>query len=233
MTRRAGLLPRAAALGLSAIALVAGVHAHEPQGEAPIFADDFERPDFAPWVSGYEPVQFAIADGVLAGQQLNPKHSATLRMDNLAINDATIFVDVMFAGGKSFNINLNHTGAKDVAHFGHIARVNVSRDAVRLQDDREGGSNLALRKLPKEERQEALKAFRKNARLAQPLEEGKWYRVAYAIKGDLATLAIDGNVVAELRSPGHAHPMKDQLALNVIGEPGGFIHFDNLAVSPL
>jgi len=213
-------------VGLSALA----VTAHAAPDKV-ILSEDFSGKEInARYAQEYQPAQFTLENGVLVGQQLNPAHSAVFRTD-LAFVQGQIEFDAMFRGARSFNINLNHTGARDIAHFGHIARVSVSRDQVRLIDDREGNSNLKFRALPKEDRQAAIKPFNQAVKLDKPLEEGRWYRIAFEIRGETARLLIDGKEAASMTSPGFGHPMKDQLALNVAGEPGGYMYFDNLKVT--
>ena len=138
------LAPKLALLFLAATGTTAPLLAEPSQGG---LIDYFNRADIAPWVSGYEPVQFTIEDGVLVGRQLNPGHSATCRAD-IAVRDVRIAFDFKFAGATQFNVNLNDSNAKDIAHFGHIARIMVRPGRVTIADDRDGSQNLALRQLP-------------------------------------------------------------------------------------
>lgn len=206
--------------------------AHEVSTSIVILSDDFERDDIAPWSSTYQPVQFVIENGVLVGQQLNPDHSAVFNRD-LLMNNGQIELDVKFEGAKQINLNLNDMTQTKVTHAGHVARIMLQQDSIFLSDDLTGRFNLKLRELPKGERDRALEGTFLRAKLAQALAKGQWYHLTFALSGDLATVWIGGAKVAELRSVGFAHSRKDKIALNVVGSPGEYIHFDNLSVTAL
>ena len=224
------------ALRLSTALACAGLSATTAfAGDTPgalIMDENFNRTDIAPWKSQYKPVQFVIQDGVLVGQQLNPDHSAVINTDIL-LTDARIDIDVKFEGAKQLNLLVNDMTVKDITHAGHIARVHLRRDNVFVSDDLTGRFNLKLADLPKEEKDAAIEGTWSRVKFGEELEEGRWYHLTFTIKGDFAGVSIDGTKVAELRSAGLAHARKDKIALNVLGEPGQFVHFDNLKVTGL
>lgn len=118
----------------------------------------------------------------------------------------------------SLGLNFADLQCKEV-HAGHLFAARISVKDVLLQDLKTGNMRLDIReaRLAKQpltaEQQAALQG--KSRTTSHRLTVGKWYEVEATIKGDQLSVAIDGQRIASLASPGIAHPTKRMLRLAV------------------
>ena len=226
-------LPPACAL-LCLIFVANGVVACAQMPE-PVFVDNFDgRTKLGPDYTTARGMEHAwtIRDGVLIGTQTNDDHGAVMRKQ-LEFDDIDVEFDVRFSGGTSFNFVIDDANEKSV-HAGHICRASIFRKRIVISDDKTGGMNLKVRaqrhakNLPAAE-QQALNALLSRTRAVGKvdLQPGQWYTLRVRIKGDVMTVALDGQQVAKLASPGFDHPTKTKFGMTVNGKT---IDFDNLIV---
>jgi hypothetical protein len=172
---------------------------------------------------------WTVVDGVLVGQQLNPGHGAIIRLFRDFTNLDMEF-DFRFNGGTRCNFVVDDQNYQPV-HAGHICRLSISPNSIKVADDKTGAMDLNIRTqrqdqtLPKDQRT-ALDAYLKtkeaNAKL--DLKIGQWYKLRVVIDGDVMTAYLDGKQVTTLRSPGFAHPTKNKFGSTVNGST---TEFDN------
>jgi hypothetical protein len=104
-------------------------------------------------------------------------------------------------------------------HAGHLCAARISAKNVVLQDLKTGNMRLDIREARQAKRpltgeqQTALQG--KNKTTPHALTVGKWHEAEVAIQGDRLSVSIDGQPVADLASPGMAHPTKRLLRLAV------------------
>ena len=200
-----------------------------------IFSDDFESrteigDDYVTALAGTE--AWTIKEGILIGKQTNPGHGAVIRKE-LQFGDIDIETDFCFNGGSRFNWVIDDKNEKSV-HAGHICRVSISPNSLKISDDKTGGMNLEVRaqrqdknlsEKKKKALEDLLQRTSSSAKLA--LKRGQWYQLRVRIEGELMEVYIDSKLVASLRSPGIAHPTKTKFGPTV---NEATIDFDNLKV---
>jgi hypothetical protein len=175
---------------------------------------------------------WVIQDGILIGKQTNPAHGAVIRTE-LPFADIDIVIDFRFSGGSRFNFVIDDNNEKSV-HAGHICRVSISPNNLKISDDKTGNMNLSVRAkrqsetLSEGEKKSLQDLLDRSAASAElSLTEGRWYQLRVRIQNDLMEAYIDSKLVASLRSPGIAHPTKTKFGMTV---NGATIDFDNLLV---
>ena len=200
-----------------------------------VFSDDFEDrseigPHYITALAGSD--AWTIRDGALIGKQTNPDHGAVIRKE-LSFADIDIEVDFRFSGGSRFNFVIDDKNEKMV-HAGHICRVSISPNSLKISDDKTGGMNLEVRALRQTENLSEAKQQSMNALLKRTsksatisLTQDQWYRLRVRIQNELMEAYIDQKLVASLRSPGFGHPTKTKFGMTV---NEATIDFDNLAV---
>jgi len=218
---------------LIGLALVLGGSAAIPAGSPGDILDTFDRAEIAPWVSGYKAPQFTISDGILSGRQINPQHAAVAMMGVPDFHDVRVEFDARFGDLRQIKIGLNDRKATDTIHAGHVARLTVFPGSITLSDDVARYSHAFRSSVPKEQWTEKLAGTFVTRQLARPVNDNAWHHYALEIRGDHARAEIDGVTVAELRSPGIAHPRIDELALGVSGTPEQVAQFDNFKMTRL
>jgi len=213
-----------------ALTVTVGLGAAGAHGAASdMLFDDFSSGGMdARWVEKRKPAEFSVQNGVLVARQTNPDHGAVLRAQ-VPFRDAVMEFDARFVDGRSFNAAIEDKGASKITHAGHLARISVSGKGVSLSDDIQGKFNLEYRKLPEDQRAAKIAGTEVRKQLATPPNDGQWHRYRFEIRGDRASVFYDGQPIAELVSPGFAHPTKTQFGFTVNGE----IHFDNIRITPL
>lgn len=217
--------------GTVTIALASAGLAKDGQPVGASYVDQFFGTQLnSAWVQGYQPVQFAVEDGNLVGRQLNPKHGATIRVFVDKTDDMVFTFDAKVSGKSTFNAVIGDPDSNNYTWAGHVARISVRAKSINLSDDIEGFMKLDHRKLPKEARDAASAAHRKDLKLAAPLNDGQWHNYRMETRGQTARVWLDGQMVGELTSPGFAHPGKTRFGFTVDGEE---VRFDNVVVAPL
>jgi hypothetical protein len=118
----------------------------------------------------------------------------------------------------SLGLNVADLQCKEV-HAGHLCAVRIHPTEVRLQDLKTSVMRLDIYDARKAkqplntEQQAALEG--KSPATPHALALGTWHEVEATIQGDRLSVAIDGTPVANLASPGIAHPTKRMLRLAV------------------
>lgn len=118
------------------------------------------------------------------------------------------------------NLGLNFADlqCKEV-HAGHLFVARIGPKDVLLQDLKTGNMRLDIReaRLAKQplnsEQQAALKGTTTSTQHATSI--GQWHEAEVTIRGDTLAIAVDGQPLAALKSPGIAHPTKRLLRLAV------------------
>jgi hypothetical protein len=191
-----------------------------------LFSDDFERTELGDWkviIPG-----FKVEDGVLIATQERDDHGAVGRVYE-PMKDVIISFRFKLAGSPGFNLvfdDKNHKGS----HAGHICRVAVVKNQIRLGDDKEGvmrNDIFAMRRDPtiKEKATDLLKG--RSSKTTVTVESETWYSMTIEIKGDEMRASLDGTALIYLKSPGIAHPTKESLHFTVNGTGA---HFDEVRV---
>ncbi len=191
-----------------------------------LFEDDFQRDSIGEWkvvIPGFQ-----VADGVLIGTQERKDHGAVGRV-YLPMQDVIVSFRFRLTAFTRFNVvfdDKNHKGS----HAGHICRIAVSPQQIRLGDDKEGimrNDIFAMRRDPKQKL--AAEKLLKGRSVASKvlIEPKQWYTMQVEIVGQQMCVSLDGQPVACLQSPGIAHPSKESLHFTVTGQP---VHFDDVKI---
>ena len=200
-----------------------------------IFSDDFtgrseagaNYATHAEWKGDW-----TVVDDVLVGKQINPGHGATIRLMR-EFRNLDMEFDFRFNGGTRWNFVVDDQNYKPV-HAGHICRLSISPNSIKVADDKTGSMDLNIRNqrqdknLPEDQRK-ALDALleTKQASSDLDLKKGQWYNLRVTIEDDVMSAYIDGEKVTSLRSPGFAHPIKNKFGFTVNGSD---TEFDNIKI---
>lgn len=175
---------------------------------------------------------WTVVDGVLVGTQINPGHGATIRMLR-DFKNLDVEFDFRFTGGTRWNFVVDDHNYKPV-HAGHICRLSLSPNSIKVADDKTGQMDLNIRNqrqnenLPEDQRA-AMDTYleTKQADAKLDLKKGQWYKLRVVIQDDVMSAYLDGKMVTSLRSPGFAHPTKTKFGFTVNGST---TEFDNLKI---
>lgn len=191
-----------------------------------LFVDDFERTDLGAWkviIPG-----FKVEDGVLVATQERDDHGAVGRA-YLPMKDVIVSFRFKLEGSPGFNLVFDDKNHK-ASHAGHICRVAVAKNQIRLGDDKEGvmrNDIFEMRKDPATKAKAEAMLEGRGAKAKATIEPGNWYTMTVDLKGDEMRASLDGTPLIYLKSPGIAHPTKESLHFTVNG-PG--VHFDEVKV---
>lgn len=101
---------------------------------------------------------------------------------------------------------------------GHLFKVIIGTNDVKVTDQKTGEMNLKLRNLRKEgaitDYQKAL-ISKKSATFPNKIKANQWHQVYTTIKGNELTVTINGKIVGSSKSKGFAHETKGLLRLLV------------------
>ena len=106
--------------------------------------------------------------------------------------------DFRFNGGTRWNFVVDDQNYKPV-HAGHICRLSISPNSIKVADDKTGSMDLNIRNqrqdknLPEDQRK-ALDALleTKQASSDLDLKKGQWYNLRVTIEDDVMSAYIDG-----------------------------------------
>ena len=191
-----------------------------------LFSDDFERTDLGDWkviIPGFQ-----VADGVLIGTQNREDHGSVGRV-SLPMKDVVMSFRFKLAGSPRFNLVFDDKDHKG-SHAGHICRVAVAEQQIRLGDDKEGVMRNDIFEMRRDPKQKAAadKLIDGRASSAKAnLESGHWYSMEIQILGDRMHVSLDGKLIGYLQSPGIAHPTKQSVHFTVSGKE---THFDDVKI---
>ena len=197
-----------------------------------IFQDDFNRNESKPdiedlgngWTTNSKSrakgdKQVALKDGAMriyisarADHAVSVTHAAEFA-------DGAVTLRFMLEDAKdSLGLDFADPQCKEV-HAGHLCAAKISPKQVELIDHKTGGMRLDIhdarteKKPLTDEQTKALVGKTKN--VPHETEIGKWHELQVTIQGDEISVAIDGQAVGSLHSPGIAHPTKRQLRLSI------------------
>ncbi|MDF1740108.1 MAG: DUF1080 domain-containing protein [Verrucomicrobiales bacterium] len=191
-----------------------------------LFVDDFERSDLGVWkviIPG-----FKVEDGVLIGTQDRDDHGAVGRA-YLPMKDVIVSFRFKLEGSPGFNLVFDDKNHK-ASHAGHICRVALVKNQIRLGDDKEGimrNDIFEMRRDPETKAKAEAMLKGRSAAAKSTIKPGKWHTMTVEIIDDEMRASLDGVPVIHLKSPGIAHPTKESLHFTVNG-PG--VHFDDVKV---
>ena len=187
-----------------------------------MFADDFSADRFGSvWTERIKSA--GVEGGVLVGRQTTAEHGsvASVKLDlpggNL-ICECKVQFERNVTLAFSFD-DMKHPGS--IA--GHIARVTLEPQLVKLHDDKEGAMNRQLAAQRKSE-DAAAKATaeaeiqRHTLQVPMKLATQQWHDLAIEIVGDRMRVTLDGQPIGHLQSPGLAHAPKPDLKISVSGK---------------
>lgn len=186
-----------------------------------LVSDSFDRTDLGAWkeiIPG-----FRVSDGMLIGSQDRADHGSVGRL-YVPMKDSIVSFRFRLAGSPRFNVvfdDKNHKGS----HAGHIARVAVAPNQIRLGDDKEGimrNDIFAMRRDP--ERKAASEKLLEGRGLTckVTIEQNRWYDMTIEILNDSMRVSLDGKPIGVLTSPGLAHPSKESVHFTVNGKVAQF-----------
>jgi hypothetical protein len=163
--------------------------------------------------------QVAIKDGAMH-IYISPRADHSVTVTHAAeFKDGTVTLRFMLEDEKdSLGLDFADPQLKEV-HAGHLCAAKVGVKQIEFIDHKTGGMRLDIhdarteKKPLTDEQKQALVGKTKN--VAHATEVGKWHELQVTIQGDEISVAIDGQTVGSLHSPGIAHPTKRQLRLSV------------------
>lgn len=192
-----------------------------------LFSDDFEKAEsIENWISVIP--TFTVKNGVLVGSQTRDDHGAVGRVP-IPFKDCIIEFKFRFEGSIAINAVIDDKNFKG-SHAGHICRVALTPNQIRLGDDKEGimrNDIFAMRRAPKR-KSEANKLLEgRGLMVRQTLEQNKWYHLRIELVDDTMRVSLDNKAIGLLKSPGLAHKTKTSFHFTVRGKDA---HFDNVKI---
>jgi len=195
-----------------------------PLGEKAVlvFADDFSTDRFGSvWTERIKSA--GVEDGVLFGRQTRAEHGSVASA-KLELPDGNLICEcrVQFERNVTVAFSFDDMQYPD-SIAGHIARVTLEPQLVKLHDDREGAMNRKLsaqRKSADRAVQAAAEAqIKRHTRLVpMKLATQEWHALGIEIVGDQMRVTLDGQPVGFLQSTGLAHQKKPDLKISVSGK---------------
>ncbi len=191
-----------------------------------VFADDFATNRFgAEWIERIKSA--GVENGVMFGRQTTTEHGsvASAKID---LPDGNLICECRVQFERNVTVafsfdDMSHPGS--IA--GHIARVTLEQQLVKLHDDKEGAMNrklIALKKsddaIAKAGAEEEVK--RHTLMVPMKLETQQWHTIGVEIVGDQMRVVLDGVPIGFLKSPGLAHEKKPDFKLSVSGKQALF-----------
>jgi hypothetical protein len=209
-----------------------GIPAHAlAEKEALVFSDDFSTDRFSStWM---ERVKSAgVENGVMFGRQTTTEHGSVASM-KLDLPDGNLICECRVQFERNVTVAFSFDDMKHPDSVaGHIARVTLEPQLVKLHDDKEGAMNRKLAALRRSDDPVAKAAAEEEIKrhtLLVPMrvETQRWHAVAIEIAGDQMRVTLDGQQVGFLKSAGLAHEKKPDLKISVSGKQA---LFDDLCI---
>ncbi|QDU62978.1 6-phosphogluconolactonase [Planctomycetes bacterium Pan216] len=184
-----------------------------------VFEDDFSRNEVGnAW---HSPIgSFRIEEGALRGAEDPKDGHGAVTQTYLDFADLILEFRFQFQGSKSFNVVIDDRYYRG-AHAGHLCRVSVSKSQILLRDDKTGFMENANFKLLRDKAKRAptlTKLADKQKQIPVKLESGKWYRLKVSMIGETLSVALDGNTLGTLKTPGIGHLTKTDFGFTVVGD---------------
>jgi len=204
-----------------------GIPAHAlAEKDALVFSDDFSTDRFGSmWT---ERVKSAgVENGVMFGRQTTTEHGSVASM-KLELPDGNLICEcrVLFEHNVTVAFSFDDMKHPDSV-AGHIARVTIEPQLLKLHDDKEGAMNRKLTALRKSDDAVAragaeAEIQRHTRRVPMKLETQRWHALSVEIVGDQMRVLLDGKPVGFLTSAGLAHEKKADLKISVSGKQALF-----------
>ena len=191
-----------------------------------LFTDDFQRKGLGDWkviIPG-----FRVSDGVLIGTQEREDHGAVGRV-YLPMKDVIVSFRFRLTAPTRFNVvfdDKNHKGS----HAGHICRIAVSAQQIRLGDDKDGIMRNDIFDMRRDPQQKlAAEKLIQGRSIASKvlIKPDQWHTMQVEIVGQQMCVSLNGRPVGCLQSSGIAHPTKESLHFTVTGQP---VLFDDVKI---
>ena len=191
-----------------------------------VFADDFSTNRFGGvWTERIPSA--GVENGVMYGRQTTTAHGsvATAKLD-LPEGNLICECRVQFEHNVTVAFEFDDMSYPDSV-AGHIARVTLEQQLVKLHDDKDGFMNRKLIALKKSD-DAAAKAgaeaemAKHTQQVPMKLETQKWYLLGVEIVGDRMRVTLDGKPIGFLQSPGLAYEKKPDLKISVSGKQALF-----------
>jgi hypothetical protein len=210
------------------VSLVLSAHAEGPPAQLLgekgklIFSDDFSTDRFGTVWSEHIATT-GVENGVMFGRQTGAAHGS-VALTKLALPDGNLICECKVQWEHNVTVAFSFDDMKFRGSMaGHIARVTLEQQLVKLHDDKEGSMNLnlqALRKSDDEQKKSEAEAAMKLHTLQVPmkLEKSHWYLIRIEIVGDQMRVTIDGKPIGYLKSEGLTHAMKSDFKISVSGK---------------
>ena len=196
-----------------------------------IFEDHFERSESQElkdepgneWTTSSEKTaagnkEVDLRDGAMYIYTHKDANHATSVRHAFAFTDGTIGMRFKLeAEDDSLMLNYADLGLKTV-HAGHLFKVLVNHEGVKIADQKTGEMNLKLRSAKKagtltdEQRKEVLA---KGKTFPHSVSLNEWHQIYVTVVGEEITCSIDGEKVGSFSSEGFAHETKTLLRLLV------------------
>ena len=221
-------LPLAALSFLAAISLTIQTRADDvpakPLAEKGklVFSDDFSSDRFgAEWKAMIPSA--GVENGVMYGRQTTTQHGS-VALAKLDLPDGNLICECRVQFEHNVTVAFSFDDMKYKGSVaGHIARVTLEQQLVKLHDDKEGSMNnklIAARKGDDAQKKSEAEAAVKLHTLEVPmkLETTHWYTIGIEIAGDRMRLTIDGKPIGLLKSAGLTHSTKSDFKLSVSGK---------------
>jgi hypothetical protein len=205
----------------------------QPLGEKGklILSDDFSTNRFGSVWSEHIP-SAGVENGVMYGRQTGAAHGS-VALTKLDLPDGNLICECRVQWAHNATVAFSFDDMKYRGSIaGHIARVTLEQQLVKLHDDKDGSMNLALQAQRKsddaQKQSEAEQAMKLHTtHVPTKLEKAHWYLVGIEIVGDSMRVTIDGKPIGFLKSPGLTHAVKSDFKLSVSGKQA---LFDDLKV---
>ena len=196
-----------------------------------VFADDFSTNRFgSAWTERI--VSAGVENGVMFGRQTTTEHGSVASA-KLELPNGNLICECRVQFERNVTLAFSFDDMKHPDSIaGHIVRVTIEPQLVKLHDDKEGAMNrklISLRKSDDAVAKAEAEAEIKRHTLPVPmkLETQQWHTFGVEIVGDAMRVTIDGKPVGFLKSHGLAHKKKPDLKISVSGKQA---LFDDLRV---
>ena len=164
---------------------------------------------------------------MLFGRQTTTEHGSVASV-KLDLPDGNLICECRVQFERNVTVAFSFDDMKHAGSVaGHIARVTLEPQLVKLHDDKEGAMNRRLTAMKKSDDAAAkagAEAEMKRHMLMVPMkvETQKWHSFGVEIVGDEMRVTLDGVPVGFLKSTGLAHEKKPDLKISVSGKQALF-----------
>ncbi|MCM8538544.1 MAG: DUF1080 domain-containing protein [Lentisphaeraceae bacterium] len=194
-----------------------------------LFEDDFSSEKLSRDWKSYKSKTY-VKDGVFVGvEEPNGGHDSVNSVVLAPFKDVEVSLRFKFVGSPLFKVTFNDSKCKEV-HAGHICRVMIYKNRLRLMDGKTGTFRKDIHDLKKKgpldkKTKQYLKTKEKN--FNYEFEENTWYKLAIRIKGNEMQAYVDGKFVGSFTSEGIGHATKNKPAIVVDKQE---MHIDDFKV---